>query len=181
MKTLLASLALLSSLLYNSFTRSNFRTSKAVSFTITDTIKKNKKSTAALDPESKDTVWAEDYFEEKKTKPAVITKEGDASNYKWKPFKTNAKASYYHKMFNGRMTANGEIFQNSEISAAHKTLPFGTMLKVTNRRNGNSIVVRINDRGPYIKGREIDLSKSAFDSIGKISRGILDVDIEIAK
>ena len=77
------------------------------------------------------------------------------------------------------MTASGEIFSNKELTAAHKTLPFGTKLKITNLRNGNTIVVRVNDRGPYTKGREIDLSKAAFDSIGKISRGILNVDIEI--
>ena len=161
MKTLLASLVLLSALFYNSFTRSNFRTSKAVFVIITDTVKKAIKTTAAIDPQPKDTVWTED------------------SNYKWKPFKTNVKASYYHNMFNGRMTASGEIFSNKELTAAHKTLPFGTKLKITNLRNGNTIVVRVNDRGPYTKGREIDLSKAAFDSIDKISRGILNVDIEI--
>lgn len=177
MKTLLASLVLLSALFYNSFTRSNFRTSKAVFVTITDTVKKTIKTTAAIDPQPKDTVWTEDYFEIKKTKS--VTKEGDLSNYKWIPFKTNVKASYYHNMFNGRMTASGEIFSNKELTAAHKTLPFGTKLKITNLRNVNTIVVRVNDRGPYTKGREIDLSKAAFDSIGKISRGILDVDIEI--
>lgn len=177
MKILFTSITLLSLILLNSFTRPT-RSSKAVFVSHTDTIKKQN---ILLDSIVKDTVKTIDSFLEKDTIVVEATKKENVEEYNWKPFKTNTKASYYHRMFNGRTTANGEIFQNSKISVAHKSLPFGTMLKVTNRRNGKSIVVRVNDRGPYIKGREVDLSKAAFDSIGKISRGILNVDIEIAK
>ena len=69
------------------------------------------------------------------------------------------------------MTANGERMNPAKLTAAHKTLPFGTKLKVTNPNNGKSVIVRINDRGPFIKGRVLDLSKAAAQRIGIISRG----------
>ena len=70
-------------------------------------------------------------------------------------------ASYYADKYNGRKTSNGEIFKQHKLTAAHKTLPFGTKVKVTNLSNGQSVKVRINDRGPFIQGRIIDLSKKA--------------------
>ena len=88
-------------------------------------------------------------------------------------------ASFYANKFNGRLTANGEIFSNSKMTAAHKTLEFGTIVRVTNRRNGRQVMVRINDRGPWIKGRVIDLSRAAAREIGMIKRGTARVDIEI--
>lgn len=69
------------------------------------------------------------------------------------------------------MTANGERMNPAKLTAAHKSLPFGTKLKVTNPKNGKTVVVRINDRGPFIKGRVLDLSKAAAQKIGIISRG----------
>lgn len=80
-------------------------------------------------------------------------------------YKKNAHASYYADKFNGRRTASGKKFSNDQLTAAHKKLPFGTKLKVTNEANGKSVVVEITDRGPYVKGREIDLSKRAFMQI----------------
>ena len=88
-------------------------------------------------------------------------------------------ASYYHDKFNGRKTASGEIFSNSKLTAANRTLPFGTKVKVTNIRTGKSVVVRINDRGPFHSSRALDLSKAAFNSIGNISRGTMPVEYEI--
>lgn len=88
-------------------------------------------------------------------------------------------ASFYANKFHGRQTANGEIFDNGAMTAAHKTLEFGTIVRVTNRRNGREVVVRINDRGPWIKGRVIDLSRAAAREIGMIRRGTARVDIEI--
>ena len=88
-------------------------------------------------------------------------------------------ASFYANKFNGRLTANGEIFSNSKMTAAHKTLEFGTIVRVTNRRNGRQVMVRINDRGPWIKGRVIDLSRAAAREIGMIKRGTARVDLEI--
>ncbi len=69
-------------------------------------------------------------------------------------------------------TASGERMNPSELTAAHRTLPFGTKLKVTNQKNGKSVVVRINDRGPFIKGRVIDLSKAAASQLGFVSTGV---------
>jgi rare lipoprotein A len=75
-------------------------------------------------------------------------------------------ASWYGPGFHGKRTANGEKFDTNALTAAHKTLPFGTQLRVTNERTGKSVVVRINDRGPYAHGRVIDLSKAAAEAVG---------------
>ena len=71
------------------------------------------------------------------------------------------RASWYGPRFHGRLTANGEIYDQNALTAAHKSLRFGTILRVTNTRTNKSVIVRINDRGPYIPGRQIDLSKAA--------------------
>ena len=91
------------------------------------------------------------------------------------------KASYYAAKFNGRKTASGEKFRNSKLTAAHKTLPFGTKVKVTNVKNGQSVKVRINDRGPFVAGRIIDLSKKAARRIGIIDEGVGSVEIRYKK
>ena len=90
-------------------------------------------------------------------------------------------ASYYGRRFHGRLTANGERFNMRAMTAAHKTLPFGTMVRVTNPSNGRSVVVRINDRGPFIPGREIDLSRGAAEAIGMIQRGHARVELELVR
>lgn len=84
---------------------------------------------------------------------------------KFKPYKKKAHASYYHDKFHGKRTANGEKYNKNAFTAAHKKLPFGTKLRVTNEANGKSIIVKVNDRGPFVKGREIDLSRKAFMTI----------------
>ncbi len=91
------------------------------------------------------------------------------------------KASYYSDYLEGRSTSTGEPYRASELTAAHLTLPFGTIVRVTNLANGQSVDVRINDRGPYITGRSIDLSKSAFDSIAHLGSGIIWIEYEIIK
>ena len=75
-------------------------------------------------------------------------------------------ASWYGPGFHGKKTANGERFNTNDLTAAHKTLPFGTQVRVTNEQTGKSVVVRINDRGPYAHGRVIDLSKAAAQAVG---------------
>ena len=90
-------------------------------------------------------------------------------------------ASFYGGKWHGRKTANGEIFNTNSLTAAHKTLPFNTRVKVTNLSNGKSVIVRINNRGPYIKGRIIDLSTAAFTSIESRNKGITRVKLEIVK
>jgi rare lipoprotein A len=88
-------------------------------------------------------------------------------------------ASWYGPGFNGNHTANGEIYDMNGISAAHKTLPFGTVVRVVDMETGRSVVVRINDRGPFIEGRIIDLSKGAAEKLGIVERGITHVGLRI--
>jgi len=88
-------------------------------------------------------------------------------------------ASWYGPGFHGNLTANGEIYNQYALTAAHRNLPFGTMVRVTNMDNGRSLVVRINDRGPYIRNRIIDLSKGAAQELGLISSGVAPVRVEI--
>lgn len=99
---------------------------------------------------------------------------------KLKLYKEKAHASYYHDKFNGRKTASGKKFDNNKLTAAHKKLPFGTKLKVTNELNKKSVIVEVTDRGPFVNGREIDLSKKAFmDIASNKNSGAQNVKIEI--
>ncbi|RZJ68075.1 MAG: septal ring lytic transglycosylase RlpA family protein [Flavobacterium sp.] len=101
------------------------------------------------------------------------------SNLKLKLHKKNAHASYYHDKFNGRRTASGRKFSNSGYTAAHRKFPFGTKLKITNEANGKSVIVEVTDRGPFTRGRDIDLTKKAFMEIaGTKYGGSLKVTIE---
>ncbi|OGU35985.1 MAG: hypothetical protein A2068_13320 [Ignavibacteria bacterium GWB2_35_6b] len=87
-------------------------------------------------------------------------------------------ASWYGPKFHGNLTANGEVYDQMAMTAAHKTLPFGTILKLTNQKNGKIVLVRINDRGPFIQGRQLDLSKSAAAALGMIHKGVVKVKVE---
>jgi peptidoglycan lytic transglycosylase len=87
-------------------------------------------------------------------------------------------ASWYGPKFHGRITANGEIYDQMAFTAAHKQLKFGTLLKITNPRNDQEVIVRINDRGPYIGGRQLDLSKAAALHLGMMKRGVIKVKVE---
>lgn len=89
------------------------------------------------------------------------------------------KASFYANLHQAKKTASGEIYDHKLSTAAHKKLPFGTKVRVTNMANGKTVVVKINDRGPFVKGRILDLSKSAFSSIANVSSGIIEVKIEV--
>ncbi|MBN1173772.1 MAG: septal ring lytic transglycosylase RlpA family protein [Micromonosporaceae bacterium] len=86
------------------------------------------------------------------------------------------KVSYYAT---GSTTANGESFDPDGLTAAHKTLPFNTRVRVTNRANGSSVVVRINDRGPFVEGRCLDLARGAFKSIASLSSGVISAKYEV--
>ena len=102
--------------------------------------------------------------------------------YSFKNDIITGKASYYGENHHGRKTASGEIFNMYKYTAAHKYLKFGTMIKVTSLETDKSVIVRINDRGPFIKGRDLDLSKSAFFEIApKKYGGSINVKIEIIK
>jgi rare lipoprotein A len=89
-------------------------------------------------------------------------------------------ASWYGENFQGRLTASGEIYDMDSYTAAHKLYEFGTLLKVTNLENNKSVIVRVNDRGPYVGNRIIDLSKKAFADIASLDEGIIEVSVELA-
>ena len=97
------------------------------------------------------------------------------------PYYETGIASWYGPGFDGNLTANGEIYDMNGISAAHKTLPFGTIVRVVDLDTGRSIVVRINDRGPFVEGRIIDLSKGAAEKLGMVERGIIPVGLRIVR
>ena len=96
-------------------------------------------------------------------------------------YKTGVTASYYAEDFHGKKTSNGERFNMNDLTCAHKSLPFDTILKVTNLANGKSVQVRVNDRGPFVASREIDLSKAAAIKLGMIGSGTAKVKLEIVK
>ncbi len=100
------------------------------------------------------------------------------ANYQPTGFAQSGEASWYGPQFHGRRTANGERYDMYGMTAAHKTLPFGTLVQVTNHRTGKSTIVRINDRGPYAHGRIIDLSKSAAQEVGLLGSGVAPVSIK---
>ncbi|MBK7868213.1 MAG: septal ring lytic transglycosylase RlpA family protein [Ignavibacteriales bacterium] len=89
------------------------------------------------------------------------------------------KATYYADKFQNQKTASGEAYKKNKFTAAHKDLPFNTLVKVTNLKNGLSVVVKINDRGPFGNDREIDLSYIAAKSIGMINDGVVQVQIDV--
>ncbi|MDT3318525.1 septal ring lytic transglycosylase RlpA family protein [Shewanella sp. SP1S2-4] len=102
-------------------------------------------------------------------------------NANWVGFTESGQASFYGDKHQNKQTASGEFYKHKLKTAAHKKLPFGSSVKVTNVDNGKSVIVKINDRGPFVRGRIIDLSKSAFSSIGNTSSGLIDVKIEVIK
>jgi rare lipoprotein A len=89
------------------------------------------------------------------------------------------KASFYADKFEGHPTASGEKYKHSKLTAAHKSLPFGTVIKVTNLANNQTVEVVVNDRGPYVEGRIVDLSKSAAEQLGFVNQGLAEVRIEV--
>ncbi|MDE5420940.1 septal ring lytic transglycosylase RlpA family protein [Ancylomarina sp. DW003] len=109
-------------------------------------------------------LWASSLFAQKSGSPII-----------------KGKASFYSDWFDGRLTANGEFFSQEEYTAAHRSLPFDTWVEVKNLDNNKSVYLRINDRGPYIKGRIIDLSKAGAKAIGNLNQGIFDVEIRIVE
>ena len=94
------------------------------------------------------------------------------------PSTTNTRASYYGPGFHGRRTASGSIFNQGALTAAHRSWGFGTKVRVTNLRNGRNVVVTITDRGPYVRGRGLDLSVGAAQVIGATSSGVVPVRLE---
>lgn len=91
------------------------------------------------------------------------------------------RASWYGPGFHGRTTANGEIYNQFELTAAHKSFKFGTLLRLTNPENNKSIIVRINDRGPYVESRELDLSYASARALGIIKPGVRRLKVELVQ
>ena len=108
---------------------------------------------------------------------AIPAKKGSG----WTGYTESGKACYYAMKFHLKKTASGELYDNAKKTAAHRTLPFGTKIRVTNIKNNRSVVVKINDRGPFVKGRIVDLSGSAFSSIANLDVGIIEVKIEVIR
>jgi len=134
--------------------------------------KKTQKKTPTFDSLVKN---ANAFEKEILVKDTVVQYQG-----KFKPFKKNAHASYYANRFHGRRMASGRVYDKNKLTAAHKSLPFGTKVRVTNEANGKSVIVEIADRGPFVRGREIDLSRKAFYTIASSSgMGYIRVTLEI--
>jgi rare lipoprotein A len=128
------------------------------------------------------TIVAKDTLKKNKTAATEIIVEDSipVKPLQLKPFKKSVIASYYADKFNGRRTTSGKKFSNSGYTAAHKKLPFGTKVKVTNEANGRFVIVEITDRGPFVRSKEIDLTKRAFMVLADNKRsGMLRVKIEI--
>lgn len=96
-------------------------------------------------------------------------------------FSQSGQASFYGARHHGNQTASGERFNQRAMTAAHRSLPFGTRVRVTNLDNGKRVTVRINDRGPFVRGRIIDLSQGAFGRIADTRQGIVPVKIEVIR
>lgn len=121
---------------------------------------------------NKDTVKKTPKVVEKVVEPVAIAPDTViVETGKFVFFKKDAHASYYHDKFNGKKTASGKRFDNKKLSAAHRKFPFGTKLRITNEANGKSVIVEVIDRGPFARGREIDLSKRAFMEIASNKGG----------
>jgi rare lipoprotein A len=115
-----------------------------------------------------------------KTSSASASSPSRSGNFK--SYQKSAKACFYADKYNGNKTASGETFSNSKYTAAHKKLPFGTRVKVTNKANGKSVVVTINDRGSFSGGFDIDLAKKAFMEItDNKNHGSLSVSLDVEK
>ena len=139
-------------------------------------------SQTSIQSKQKQTI-AKDTVKKSKTTPTDISLVADTIPSKplqLKPFKKSVIASYYADKFNGRRTTSGKKFSNNGYTAAHKKLPFGTKVKVINDANGKSVIVEITDRGPFVRSKEIDLTKRAFMDLAENKRsGMLRVKIEI--
>lgn len=115
---------------------------------------------------------------ERLTTPVDTVSPTIAPNSASTTFNQRGKASFYARMHHGQRTANGETHDQNSLVAAHRSLPFGTRVKVTNLSNGKQVIVRINDRGPFVRGRIIDLSQAAARRIGMLEQGVARVRIE---
>lgn len=123
------------------------------------------------DPSSVNMILTEEYS----PVPVITTIVNPEIEYK---YLGTMRASWYGPRFHGRLTANGEIYDQTAYTAAHKSMRFGTLLKITNNETSKSVIVRINDRGPYIPGRQLDLSLAAAKELGVLNSGVKKLKVE---
>jgi len=134
-----------------------------------------------FESQNSDTLVVQDTIKPDSTLALIDSLSIEEGLYNYKLYKSNVHASYYSNKFNGRRTASGERFDNKKLTAAHRKFAFGTKVRVTNLRNGRSIIVKINDRGPHVRSREIDLSRRAFMYLASNKGGgEMRVKIEVA-
>jgi rare lipoprotein A len=133
------------------------------------TTSKELKATPIASKEKAKTIVLKDTLKKEKVAPIqpeiIFNDTVIAVKGKFKLYKKDVHASYYANKFNGKRTASGQRFDNAKYTAAHRKFPFGTKLRITNEANGLSVIVEVTDRGPFSRGREIDLSKKAFMEI----------------
>ncbi|HPT71768.1 MAG TPA: septal ring lytic transglycosylase RlpA family protein [Candidatus Cloacimonadota bacterium] len=89
------------------------------------------------------------------------------------------KATYYANCLHGRRTTSGEIYNKNKLTCAHRKLPFNTLLKITNKDNGKEVIVRVNDRGPFVRSMDLDLSRAAAEQLGMIRAGVKHVQVQV--
>lgn len=152
------------------------RSEKPFSFIIEqDSLQKNKNHKPKLIDKTKLTDSIAKFYTH-----LILEIDKDSVLGKFKVYKTQVVVSYYADKFNGRRTASGQVYDNKKLTAAHKTLPFGTRLRVTNLSNNKSVEVVVNDRGPFSKNKELDISKAAFIEIAEsIRSGVIRANIDI--
>ncbi|AQZ93513.1 septal ring lytic transglycosylase RlpA family protein [Halopseudomonas phragmitis] len=110
------------------------------------------------------------------TSAPAVASHGNSIEADWSEV---GKASFYSSRLHGRRTASGEPYDQGSMTAAHPSLPFGTLVRVTNLNNGRSVVLRINDRGPFVGGRVIDVSRVAAEQLGMVRAGSVRVRVEL--
>ncbi|NDK54933.1 septal ring lytic transglycosylase RlpA family protein [Pontibacter fetidus] len=112
---------------------------------------------------------------------SLVSCAGSKANFGQKGYTEEGKASYYSRKLQGRKMANGEPYKRHKLTAAHKKLPMGTKVKVTNLANNRSVKVKITDRGPFVRGRIVDLSEAAAKKLGYIDNGVAPVKMKVIK
>lgn len=177
---MLTTLPLLSAAATSAEARENWRQTCSGADYVCGPSKPQKATKAAKAKAKANADWAWDFGDapvkkgkSKKTASYAAQDYSSGSSYQ------SGKASWYGGGFYGRKTASGETYNMNSLTAAHRSLPFGTRVRVTNTRTGSSVVVRINDRGPFIAGRIIDLSRAAASQIGLTSSGVAAVKVDV--
>ena len=114
-------------------------------------------------------------------RPYVVMGKSYTPMTSFAPYKARGIATWYGRRYHGKPTSSGEIYDMYAMTAAHPTLPFGTKVRVTDVKSGRSVTVRVNDRGPFVKGRVIDVSHAAAESLGMTGKGVAKVKLDVVE